>query len=399
VTPRLSSNQEATESVDWLPGTPPPRIARLAGWLLIGVFAGAVLTAVLLRVPETVRCRFTLVPADGADPLRSSVSGVLQGVRVTEGQAVAADDILFEIRSDEVITWQTALHAATEDRRAMEERVRRSEEAHASLLRINEAGREQIAQERDFRTRFRDTVKDFVRRSQELRDLQLISEVELLKARLELAAAEKDLNIAEQSYHKVGLERTQLETERQLQRSDEQAAVEKLKVTAAGLRQRLSGSDSGLLAVRAPYPAVVTSIGQKNTGGVVTPGLELCQLARIEGHPVADLDLPQGGLDRVASGQPARLFFDAFPYQRYGTLPARVEWVSPSAVLSSNRLQFRARAILDRDAFTTPAGPVPVRPGMVGDARIRVGSRTLIEFAFEPLKALRERMGFGGDGR
>jgi len=380
-----------SESVDWLPSTPPPAIARLAGWFLIGVFGAAVLTAVLLRVPETVRCRFTLVPADGADPLQSPVSGVLQAVLVAEGQTVAAGDVLFEIRSDEVITWQTALHGATEDLRAMEERVRRSEEAHAALLRINEAGREQIAQERTFRTRFRDTVKDFVRRSQELRDLKLISEVELLKAQLELAAAEKDLNISEQSYHKIGLERTQLETERQLQRSDEQAAIEKLKVTAEGLRQRLVGSASGLLSVRAPYPAVVTAIVQKNPGSVATPGLELCQLARLESRPIAALDLPQGGLDRVTAGQTARLFFDAFPYQRYGALPSRVEWVSPSAITTSNLLQFRARAVLGRDDFSSPAGPIAVRAGMVGEARIRVGTRTLIEFAFEPLKALREK--------
>ncbi|MBN8248864.1 MAG: HlyD family efflux transporter periplasmic adaptor subunit, partial [Verrucomicrobia bacterium] len=300
-------------------------------------------------------------------------------------------------RSDEVITWQTALHGATEDLRAMEERVRRSEEAHTALLEINAAGREQIAQERAFRTQFRDTVKDFVRRSQELRDLQLISEVELLKARLELAAAEKDLNISEQSYHKIGLERTQLETERQLQRSEEQSEIGKLKVTAEGLRQRLEGSATGLLSVRAPYPAVVTSLGQKNVGGVVGPGQELCQLARLESRPVAALDLPQNGLDRVAPGQTARLFFDAFPYQRYGTLPSRVDWVSPSAITASNRLEFRARAPLGRDTFPTPAGAVAVRVGMVGDARIRVGTRTLIEFAFEPLKALRERFGVGAD--
>lgn len=383
--------------MDWLPSEPPPRVACLTGWFLIGIFAAAVLAAALLQVPETVRCRFALVPAEGADPLQSPVRGVLQTVRVTEGQTVAAGDLLFEIRSDEVITWQTALHGAVQDLRAMEERVRRSEEAHAALLEINAAGREQIAQERAFRTQFRDTVKDFVRRSQELRDLQLISEVELLKARLELAAAEKDLNISEQSYHKIGLERTQLETERQLQRSEEQSEIEKLKVTAEGLRQRLEGGASGLLPVRAPYPAVVTSIGQKNAGGVVSPGLELCQLARLESRPVAALDLPQNGLDRVVPGQAARLFFDAFPYQRYGTLPSRVDWVSPSAILSSNRLAFRARATLDRDAFATPSGALAVRVGMVGEARIRVGTRTLIEFAFEPLKALRERLGGGSD--
>ncbi|HRI16235.1 MAG TPA: HlyD family efflux transporter periplasmic adaptor subunit [Verrucomicrobiota bacterium] len=381
----------SSEAVDWLPDDPPPRISRLAGWVLIGLFAAGAITSVVLKLPENVRCRFTLIPEEGADPIQAPVQGVLQQVHAAEGQEVDAGATLFEIRSEDVLTWQTQLRSAEEDLRAMEERARRSEEAHHSLTDINEAGRQQVAQERAFRERYRDTVKDFVRRSRELRDLKLISEVELLKAELELAAGEKDLNITEQSYHKVNLERTQLETERNLQRSEEQAAIEKFKVTVASLRQRLVNCEAGILTIRAPYRAVITSVAQRNPGSVVHLGLELCQLARVDGHPVADLKLSQSGLDQVARGQSARLFFDAFPYQRYGTLSSRIDWVSPTAVVTGSELQFRARATLERGSFSVNGVEVPVRAGMMGEARIRVGERTLIEFVFEPLKALRER--------
>jgi hypothetical protein len=46
---------------------------------------------------------------------------------------------------------------------------------------------------------------------------------------------------------------------------------------------------------------------------------------------------------------------------------------------------------LDQTAFTVNGVAIPVRTGMVGEARIRVGERTLIEYVFEPLKALREK--------
>ena len=350
------------DTVDWLPDDPPPRISRLAGWVLIGVFMAAALTSVLLRIPETVRCRFALVPEAGADPIQSSVAGVLESVRAVEGQDVEAGSPLFEIRSEEVLTWQTDLRNAVEDLRAMEERSRRSEEAYQSLLEINEAGRLQIIQERSFRERYRDTVKDFVRRSRYLRDEKLISEVEFLKAELELAGGEKDLNISEQTYHKIELERTQLKTDRNLQRSEEQAAIEKLKVTTASLRQRLANCESGILTVRAPYRAVVISVAQRNPGSVVRPGLELCQLARIESRPVAELRLPQSGLDQVTPGQKVRLFVDAFPYQRYGALPGQITWVSASAVLTAGEPQFRARASLDQLEFLVKGVAVPVQP-------------------------------------
>ena len=377
--------------VEWLPDEPSPRISRLAGWVLLGVFLAAGIASVLVRLPETVRCRFTLIPEEGADPIQSPVQGVLRQVHAIEGREVEAGAALFEIHSDEVLTWQTDLRNASEDLRAIEERSRRSEEAHRALLEINESGRQQIAQERQFRERYRDTVQDFVRRTRELYDLKLISQVELLKTELELAGGEKDLNIVEQSYHKIGLERAQLETARNLQRSEEQAGIEKLKSTVASLRQRLVDSDSGLLTVRAPYRAMVISISQRSPGSVVRPGLELCQLARTGGRPVAELKLPQSGLDQVVDGQKARLFLDAFPYERYGTLPARITWVSPTAISAAGDLQFRARAVLEQDGFPVRGTHVPVRVGMAGEARIRVGERTLIEFVFEPLKALREQ--------
>lgn len=379
------------DSVDWLPNDPPPAFSRLAGWVLIGVFVAAGLTSVLLRLPETVRCRFTLVPEAGADPIQAPVAGVLEHAHAYEGQEVEAGAPLFEIRSDDVLTWQTDLRNASEDLRAMEERVRRSEEAHRSLMEINEAGRLQSVQEREFRKTYRDAVGKFLESSRYLFAEKLISGVELSKAELEMAGGERDLNIAEQSYHKVTLERTRLETERSLQRSEEVAAIEKFKSTADSLRQRLVHCESGILTIRAPYRSVIISVAQRNPGSVVRPGLELCQLARVEGRPVAELTLSQAGLHQVIPGQNARLFLDSFPYQRYGALPARVTWVSVSAVVTAGEPRFHARASLDQPGFSFDGASVPARAGMIGEARIRVGERTLIEYVFEPLKALREQ--------
>jgi hypothetical protein len=48
---------------------------------------------------------------------------------------------------------------------------------------------------------------------------------------------------------------------------------------------------------------------------------------------------------------------------------------------------------LDRYEISPRAGQVlPLRVGMRGDAHIIVGGRTLIEYAFEPIRQLRESM-------
>jgi len=101
------------------------------------------------------------------------------------------------------------------------------------------------------------------------------------------------------------------------------------------------------------------------------------------------LMLNESGLAKLKSDQPVRFFFEAFPYQRYGALSGRLDWVSPSAVTESSGQHFVALASVDESANRHH---LPLRPGMKGEARIRVGSHTLLQYAFEPLRHLSDKM-------
>ncbi len=125
---------------------------------------------------------------------------------------------------------------------------------------------------------------------------------------------------------------------------------------------------------------------------MVHNGDELCQLARIEGEARARLLIREQALSRLIPGQKLRLFFEAFPYQRYGTVSGKLEWISSAAVNSSDGSTFIARGALDQNRFSSRGHDHPLRVGMKGEARIMVGSRTLIEYAFEPIRQLREQM-------
>ena len=85
-------------------------------------------------------------------------------------------------------------------------------------------------------------------------------------------------------------------------------------------------------------------------------------------------------------------FFDAFPYQRYGTVTGALDWVSPAAVGTPEGPQFIALVSLNQNQIEVSGEQRPLRVGMKGEARIVVGSRLLIEYAFEPIRQLRENM-------
>jgi len=71
----------------------------------------------------------------------------------------------------------------------------------------------------------------------------------------------------------------------------------------------------------------------------------------------------------------------------------KLDWISPSTVTSTDGAHFIALASLDRTSISQGRGqPLPLRVGMRGDAHIIVGGRTLFEYAFEPVRQLRESM-------
>jgi len=104
------------------------------------------------------------------------------------------------------------------------------------------------------------------------------------------------------------------------------------------------------------------------------------------------LILSEESVPKLAVGQRVRFFFDAFPYQRYGVVNAKLDWISQSAVTSPEGAHFVALASLEQGELAARRRPLPLRVGMGGEARIVVGQRTMIEYAFEPIRQLRENM-------
>ncbi len=378
-----------TES-DMLPQDPPPWIIRAGARILIGIFAVTLLAAIVVPLPEAVNCAFILVPKEGADPIQSPRIAVVNKVGVSEGETVKAGQELFVLRSDEIRGLDTQLRSAQEDLRTREADLAKAEGAYTSQIEIKDAEIAQAESEVKFREKHAVTNRELVARMEKLSQAGGISGVELIRLRLDLAESEKNQSVAERTLQQVKLERQRMETEYSRLQSERLADIEKLKYRLAGFKGDLMNSSEDLLSIRAPYDAVVISLSQRNAGSVVQGGQELCQLARSDAQPRARLTVQESALPRLKVGQRVRFFLDAYPYQRYGAVNAKLDWISPSAVSTPQGPRFVALASLDEAMGTKRKQPLSLRVGMAGAARIVVGKRTLIESLFEPLRQLRE---------
>ena len=382
--------QKSESESEMLPQDPPPQIIRGIAWLLIAIFFTGLIAAITVHLPETVSAPFILIPQNGADPIQSSRLAVVSSVKVAEGETVKSGQELFVLRSDEIRGLSTQLNGLAEDLRTKEQGLAKADAAYTSQFEIKLAEISNAESEVKFREKHSATGRELVERMETLSESGGISKVELIRLRLDVAGSEKDLSVARRTLQQVTLDRQRMETEHARQRDEQVAEIEKLKFRVTALKSDLENSELNMLSVRAPYDGVVISLAQRNAGSVVQNGQELCQLARIDAKPHARLLFGESGLPKLAVGQRVRFFFAAFPYQRYGAVDAKLDWISPSAVSSPDGSHFVGLASLDENKKNK--SKVQPRVGMRGEARIVVGRRTLIEYAFEPIRQLRENI-------
>jgi multidrug efflux pump subunit AcrA (membrane-fusion protein) len=167
--------------------------------------------------------------------------------------------------------------------------------------------------------------------------------------------------------------------------AEDESAIQKISVRIAGLKRQMAGNPAELATVSAPFDGIILKMERKTLGDAVTDGQELCRIARSDCPLVAEISPPEEGLPRLQPGQPVRLFFQAFPYQRYGTAPATLRWMSPVALQSSEGERFVAHADLQSQGMQVQGAARPLQAGMRGESRIFVGRRSLIEYAFDPI--------------
>ena len=141
-----------------------------------------------------------------------------------------------------------------------------------------------------------------------------------------------------------------------------------------GMLDREPGRDSNELTVDAPCTGTVLTLRVQSPGAVVHESDVLAEVVCAGARLQAELRLPQQGLARVGPGQPVKLMYDAFPYQRYGVRYGTVRWVSPASGAMAEGASFRVFAELEESAVRVQGETRPLAPGMGGRAAIIVGT-------------------------
>jgi membrane fusion protein len=384
---------EAITPTDLFPTRLPSSVAMWLSVFLILLFGAAAAAVVFVKVPDTIRCPFVLVPEGGDDPVQATRDGTLVGILVSDTQTVRKGEDLFVIRSQQIRNWTGELETLEQDQQAGGRRAALLEQDFKAALEIQATRLQQFEKDLVFQQEYFDTLRDFLQRYETLDTEGLVPRVDIMSQRLASSRAERDVTMTRQSRDMAVLDADRLRTDHRKQLDELELERRKNDLRIATLRKLLDGAREDVIRVTAPYDGTVVAVLKKNSGDAVSAGQELCRIARSDSALVAEVSPPEAGVQRARVGGAVQLFYDAYPYQRFGSGRGTVTWISPGAVTTPEGQGFRMRVALDAQTLGRPAGDRPFRAGMRGEARLLTGRRTLLEFVFQPLRQLRETFG------
>lgn len=395
----------------FLDSAPPPWAARALAWVLLAIFIVAAIALVLVQVPEAVAARFVLVPVKGTDPVRTLHDGVVTAVLVADAQTVEAGTTLFTVDSESVGdrsaereglgTSLSGGRARLANEREKYENQRQADEQEQVRLQQRQSA---LESQIELIGRQATLAREVATRQQRSYDEGLISWLDASKPKLDAdrLAAELERVRADSAETRAAAARLRFEMASRKAAFDELArGVEEelaLARTRKGMLDRETSRDGNTLTVAAPCAGTVVKLLIRTPGTAVDAFDVLAEIVCRDERLQAELIVPQRGLALIGSGQPVKLRYDAFPYQRYGVRYATLRWISPSSSTPSDGASFRALADLDEQSLRIRGQDRQVLPGMGGQASIIVGRRSLASYAFAPLRQMREALATGRPG-
>ncbi|ABE53768.1 secretion protein HlyD [Shewanella denitrificans OS217] len=346
-----------------------------------------------------------LVPTNGLARVYSHTSGVVSQIAVKEGDIVTKGDTLLSVSNDKFL--QNSLSSDQEKIKQIDKQI--------NLVKGQLAQYDSLFKERALRL---NRIIHFLKKEQ----IELALQGSLLRDRVQLAKDRLDNiktlqidNFASQSEVKTQLDlvldfqqRTQehntivLKSETNLANAlndkarlpfEKQQQVDQLNIELSKLANNKTAIlENNNLVLKAPITGTVSSI-KFNIGEFASSGDYLVIIIPSDSELEAEVFVPTRAIAFIKEGDEVNIKLDAFPFQKFGVTHGEVSHVAKNIIfsaettskLSFNEPVYKIKVRLAQQYIKTYGNKTALIPGMLLQADINTGKRTLIEWLLEPL--------------
>jgi HlyD family secretion protein len=409
----------------------PPLYTRLLAGSMTMLVLGAIAWAHFSKVDEVAVTQGELIPAQQVRPVKALEGGVIQEIRVKEGDRVQKDDILIE---QDASLPQTAIDRLERSAELIRQDIARLEAERTGQTQTGTALQDQLlgARLQDFDTRRAAAIAEANRQSAgiaEARAKLVQLQGNLDNARLALAnAQEREQSLRTlvdgaiprfdyleakdrltQAQDQVASLQQEIVAQRQAIRQAEQA-FQSARETANNLgsqrqseiltqlnqrREELTNIEGQIeqaskqrdqQIIRAPVSGRIYNLEATLGEGTVEPGEELLSILPDDSSLILEVKVLNRDIGFISEGMRAKVKLATFPFQEFGTIEGKVIQISPNATLDRDLGPvFTARVELNRSTIRVYNRDVPLAPGMAATAEIVTRQRSVLTFLIEPI--------------
>ncbi|MGS5085009.1 HlyD family type I secretion periplasmic adaptor subunit [Hydrogenophaga sp. A37] len=430
----------AALSLQETPVSPAPRVAM---WLIIAFALLALLWSIFGQIDVVATAQGKIVPNDRTKTIQPFETASVRAIRVTDGQAVKAGDVLIEL---DPTSARADVDRVRSELSAARLQVARSK---AVLATFDGAGRATLVSPegvdessfQEAQSLLEGQLAEYAAKQSRI-DAEIAQRVAELNSTQELVAKlEQTLPIAQQraqnyknlvdknfvSKHGY-LDREQARIEQQADLASQKSRLQELgaairqarsqrtelsaetrrihldsvtegqqKIAALEQEQLKADARNRLTTLTSPVDGTVQQLAIHTVGGVVTPAQALMIVVPHDANMEVEAFLENKDIGFVHPKQEAEIKVETFQYTKYGTIHAEVASVSRDAISDEKLgLIYATRLRMTRSDIQVDGVPVTLSPGMAVSVEIKTGRRRIIEYFLAPLmrgasESLRER--------
>lgn len=415
--------------------TSPPRpLPKLVLKIALSLVAAALLWAALGKLDVVAVAHGRLVPQTYVKIVQPTEAGIVRDILVQEGESVRAGQVLMRMdptlsaadlaglrteherkrlalrRIDAELSDRLFSVQAGDDGRVFAEvqaQYTADRDALAAAIAQERAGyersRQELAAAEQTRDKLTQTLPMYLEQEAAFKKLTVdgysgkLMANEKVRERIE---KEQDLKTQE---HVIGRERANMaQSEKRIVqiKSDHVRQLRNERAETADrfekLAQELAKQDHrhGLLELKAPQNGRVKDLATHTAGTVAQPGTILMTLVPDDEALRAEVWLSNDDVGLVRAGQPAKLKFAAFQFQKYGMLDGEVEQVAADAAEKSAsqtdpampQMAYRTLVSLGQQTLTVDGVPYRLASGMQVTAELKLGERTVLGYLLSPIQ-------------
>ncbi|MCX9004616.1 HlyD family efflux transporter periplasmic adaptor subunit [Citrobacter portucalensis] len=359
--------------------------------------------ASISKIESVARARGNIIAAQRTQVIQASTDGVISQIKISEGQHVKKGDVLVNMEQEQA-------QAALQDLEGKVAALR------TSLARLQA---EVYGRPLDFPASTH-KYDVFIANQTELynrRKKGLSSEIKALTKSKNLVSRERELASRLLKTGDIGqadvlrLERQQVDLEGQITAKqnkffqDAQAELTKVDEELSTQEQVLADREINFSRTRiiSPVDGIVSKIEINTAGARVRPGDVIMNILPTSSKLIVEVKMSPSDIGNIRVNLPASVKLDAYDYTIYGTLPGKVIYISPDALVdkTSKGDEFYYRVHISIDYVfllehnkENPEHKIDLQPGMTSTVEVFTGERTILKYLAKPLiKTFSESLG------